>query len=361
MLQLKRPGPGMAFRRVALAARDVLLPPTCASCRAAVADAGALCPACWAQIRFIAAPLCPVTGLPFSYDMGPGVLSAEALADPPPFRRARSAAIYGDVARRLVHHVKYHDRPDLAGVLATAMHRAGHELLADAAVIVPVPLYRWRLWQRRFNQAALLADGVSRLSGVAHDPFVLSRVKPTRRQVGLSARATRGERARRVPRAGGGEGAHRRVRRAVDRRRLHLRRDGEGGGRGRCFAAVRLRSTSSPSRGSRRCSEALAKLRRDPISGGSTNFDELHPCPRSRSTPASSAATAPPPNGCCRIAASEFEEIDTTGTPDKRNEMIERSGRFTFPQIFIGTQHIGGCDDLYALHKRGDLDTMLAA
>jgi glutaredoxin 3 len=56
-----------------------------------------------------------------------------------------------------------------------------------------------------------------------------------------------------------------------------------------------------------------------------------------------------------------FEEIDATGSPEKRNEMIERSGRFTFPQIFIGAQHIGGCDDLYALKARGELDALLAA
>ena len=56
-----------------------------------------------------------------------------------------------------------------------------------------------------------------------------------------------------------------------------------------------------------------------------------------------------------------FEEIDTTGAPEKRNEMIARSGRFTFPQIFIGNHHVGGCDDLFALHSRGELDRLLAA
>ena len=57
----------------------------------------------------------------------------------------------------------------------------------------------------------------------------------------------------------------------------------------------------------------------------------------------------------------DFEEIDATGAPEKRNEMIERSGRFTFPQIFIGTHHVGGCDDLFELQARGALDTLLAA
>ena len=57
----------------------------------------------------------------------------------------------------------------------------------------------------------------------------------------------------------------------------------------------------------------------------------------------------------------DFVEIDATGDADKRNEMISRSGRYTFPQIFIGERHVGGCDDLYALQARGDLDNFLAA
>jgi glutaredoxin 3 len=56
-----------------------------------------------------------------------------------------------------------------------------------------------------------------------------------------------------------------------------------------------------------------------------------------------------------------FEEFDATTDPDKREEMISRSGRFTFPQIFIGEHHIGGCDDLFALHTGGELDRLLAA
>ncbi len=53
-------------------------------------------------------------------------------------------------------------------------------------------------------------------------------------------------------------------------------------------------------------------------------------------------------------------EIDATGDAVKRQEMIERSGRWTFPQIFIGERHIGGCDDLHALERDGGLDPLLA-
>lgn len=187
MLALKRLNATRVLRKLPRLAADLVLPPTCPSCRAAVADSHALCPRCWTAVRFIEPPLCPVYGTPFAYDLGEGALSAEALADPPPFRRARAAAVYGDVARLLVHQVKYYDRPDLARIMAIAMHRAGRELTAECTLIAPVPLYRWRLWQRRFNQAAALGECLSGLSGVPHDPFALERVKPTRRQVGLTA------------------------------------------------------------------------------------------------------------------------------------------------------------------------------
>ena len=189
------------MRRAQGFAADLLMPPVCASCRSAIGDSHALCPACWSRIRFIEPPLCPVYGTPFSYEMGEGIRSAEALADPPPFHRARAAAVYGDIARQLVHQVKYHDRPDLAITMARAMHRAGRSLFPGCALVVPVPLYRWRLWKRRFNQSAVLAAHLADLAGLAHDPLVLERVRPTRSQVGLTA-AQRAENVRgafRVP------------------------------------------------------------------------------------------------------------------------------------------------------------------
>ena len=57
---------------------------------------------------------------------------------------------------------------------------------------------------------------------------------------------------------------------------------------------------------------------------------------------------------------ANVREIDATGCPQKRQEMVSRSGRWTFPQIFIGDIHVGGCDDLHALEQRGALDPLLA-
>ncbi|HEX2134294.1 MAG TPA: ComF family protein [Microvirga sp.] len=169
--------------RIALA---VVYPPTCIACQAATGEAHALCAGCWSRLRFIERPYCERLGTPFPVDWGEGLLSPAALADPPVFQRARAVALFDDTARGLVHRLKYGDRLELAQALGRMMARAGAELLADADVIVPVPLHPWRLWRRRFNQAMALAAVVSRASGVPCDPFLLARVKRTRSQVGLT-------------------------------------------------------------------------------------------------------------------------------------------------------------------------------
>ncbi|MBL0968707.1 MAG: glutaredoxin 3 [Brevundimonas sp.] len=58
----------------------------------------------------------------------------------------------------------------------------------------------------------------------------------------------------------------------------------------------------------------------------------------------------------------EFTEIVASNDPEKKQEMIQRSGgRMTFPQIFINDQHVGGSDDIHALDRKGELDPLLAA
>ena len=164
---------------------NVALPRLCPSCRDLVTDNG-LCPACWSKVAFIAPPYCPRLGIPFAYDPGPGILSMQAIADPPAFGRARAAVRYDDVARALVHAFKYGDRLDLAPVLGGWMTRAGAELLDGADALVPVPLHWRRLWTRRFNQSAALAAAISHHCGVAVAHGALRRVKATQQQVGLS-------------------------------------------------------------------------------------------------------------------------------------------------------------------------------
>jgi ComF family protein len=191
---------GTAARAVLRAALDLALPRLCAACREPV-DGEGLCPACWAKLSFITRPYCERLGIPFVYDPGPGILSMEAIADPPAYNRARAAVRFDEVARALVHALKYGDRLDLAPMMGRWLGHAGRELLAGADAVVPVPLHWRRYWARRFNQSAMLAAAVARDSGLPVAAGALKRVKPTAQQVGLSRseRAANIQGAFRVP------------------------------------------------------------------------------------------------------------------------------------------------------------------
>jgi ComF family protein len=174
-----------ALAHAAKFALDIALPTQCVACREPV-DGEGVCAECWAKLSFIAKPYCPRLGIPFVYDPGPELLSMEAIANPPAYRRARAAVRYDDVARTLVHALKYHDRTDLAPTMGRWMARAGAELLDEADVLVPVPLHWRRAWGRRYNQSGALAREVGRQSGVKVATEALRRVRPTEQQIGLS-------------------------------------------------------------------------------------------------------------------------------------------------------------------------------
>lgn len=181
-----RNGVGL-LRRFGTMLLDQLYPPVCLTCDAPTASADALCASCFARLRPITAPLCQRLGIPFEVPIGPEALSAEAIANPPPFRRSRSAVLYNELARTLVSRLKYGDRPELARFCARLMDGAGAEFWAEGPVLVPVPLHRSRHLLRRYNQSAELARALAARTGLGMDAGLVRRVKPTRPQVGLSA------------------------------------------------------------------------------------------------------------------------------------------------------------------------------
>ena len=179
------------------AVTNLLWPPSCIGCGAAVIEPDRFCAACWQSLPLISPPVCQRYGVPLPFDLGPEPLSPLAISDPPVFARARAAFRYDGLARELVHHLKYGDRTELARPMGRLMAEAGKALVADASLLVPIPLHRFRFFGRRFNQAALLATEISALTDVPVGYEVLARVKATRPQVGL----TRGERADNLARA----------------------------------------------------------------------------------------------------------------------------------------------------------------
>jgi ComF family protein len=178
------------LRRFGRAVVDGILPPRCLACGAVVDEVDALCGKCWASITFFVAPWCTVCGLPFPHPMGEGAICGACAANPPSWQRARSVFRYDRHSRRLVLMLKHGDQTHLVGAFGRWMHRAGGEVLADADLLVPVPLHWTRLFGRRFNQAALLAQAIRAAGGppVGADWLVRRRRTPSQGRMGPAAR-----------------------------------------------------------------------------------------------------------------------------------------------------------------------------
>lgn len=193
---------------------DALLPRLCLSCDAIVATPG-LCAPCWARLRWLAPPCCAACGLP----PGPGEEARDArwtcaaceVRNPAP-RRTRAALRYDAASRELALRLKHGDALHAAPCFAAWMRAAGADLLAEADLLVPVPLHWTRLAWRRFNQAAILARLVAGQSGRACIPDLLVRRRRT------ASQGSFGRAARRRNVAGAFDVARRRVASLAGRR-----------------------------------------------------------------------------------------------------------------------------------------------
>jgi ComF family protein len=166
-------------RRIARLFLDSLLPPQCLGCRELLRAGAGLCSSCWGKIRFVTAPQCAACGVPFPTAAEGHALCGECLSRRHLFERARAAVVYDDGSRGLILAFKRGDRTDAAPIFARWMIRPGAELLSDAELLAPVPLHWSRLLARKYNQAALLALAIGRLSGVPVVPDLLLRRRPT--------------------------------------------------------------------------------------------------------------------------------------------------------------------------------------
>ncbi len=173
---------------------DFLLPPLCISCKTEINSHNSLCPKCWHQVNFIVSPICDIMGTPLPYNTGTVQISAVATTWPPPYNRARSVAVFEGILKHMIHALKYGDRHEGIKLFGKWMTYAGRDILNDADLIIPVPLSQRRLWARRFNQSALLANAIGKNTKIQVDYLSLKRKKHTTTQVGL----TRKQRAKNV-------------------------------------------------------------------------------------------------------------------------------------------------------------------
>jgi ComF family protein len=158
-------------------ALNLALPPRCPSCGALTLADHLFCLACWQSLDFLGGPACRLCGDPFELDPGLGALCGACLADTPQIDGMRAAVAYGDIARTLALRLKYGGRPGMAKTLARQMRRlvAGEE----NALMIAVPLHRWRLWRRGYNQAVLIARALARQTGSEFIADALVRTKST--------------------------------------------------------------------------------------------------------------------------------------------------------------------------------------
>lgn len=179
---------------VALLSRilDTLLPPNCLACDTPVEDDGQFCLGCFRTANFVTAPFCVQCGvpLPFGAAVGAGGVCRRCEAVPPAFTQARAALRYDETAQRLILPFKYADRTEAARGIARLMLRPGAAMLGQADMLVPVPLHKSRLRFRRYNQAALLAVELGRMTGRPRVLDALVRQKATAplARMGLAAR-----------------------------------------------------------------------------------------------------------------------------------------------------------------------------
>lgn len=181
-----------ARRRIRLGSRlltalaDLAMPPVCLGCQCRLVDHHALCASCWSAIEFIRPPLCARLGIPLPYGVGEPTISAAAAAHPPDYDRARAVGVYADTFKTLIHDFKFRDRQELRKLFLRWLYDAGTPFWPDANLLLPVPLHRSRLLRRRFNQAAVLAAGLSKMISCPYAPTVLQRTRATAQQVGLT-------------------------------------------------------------------------------------------------------------------------------------------------------------------------------
>ncbi len=163
----------------------LIYPPQCVSCGDRTEEEFGLCGACWREAEFIGGLVCDKCGVPLpGEDDGEAVQCDDCLTIARPWSQGRAAMAYGETGRRLVLSLKHGDRLDLVAPAARWMARAAAPIIQPDMLVAPVPLHWLRLLKRRYNQSALLAERVARLTGLEYCPDLLIRPRHTKSQEG---------------------------------------------------------------------------------------------------------------------------------------------------------------------------------
>ena len=170
---------------------DLVFPPRCPLCGAGLAAQSGLCAECWSGLAVPGEPACATCRRPLEDGADLGTRCAPCLAQPPRHDGIAAGTLYNDTSRRLVLALKHGHRIALAPLLARMIAAQLPAEVGPGWLAVPVPIHRWRLWSRGFNQSALLAGQLVKRSGVALlvDGLIRTKRTPTLGGLGRNARA----------------------------------------------------------------------------------------------------------------------------------------------------------------------------
>lgn len=168
------------FPRLLRPVLDFMLPPRCPGCSAIVEEDHRFCASCWSQLTFLTDSGCAQCSMPLG--LQDGLTCASCLADPPAYDAVIAGVAYGDISSRIALRLKYARRPGLARTIAAVVA----DRVPSDAILVPVPLHRWRLWHRGFNQSLAIGQAIARRSGMSCLPAVLRRKRATPSLRGLN-------------------------------------------------------------------------------------------------------------------------------------------------------------------------------
>jgi len=158
---------------------DMVLPPRCVITGQAVDIQGMISPEAWKDLGFISDPFCVSCGMPLEFEVEKNSACVSCISEPPAFDTARSALIYNDVSKSIILRFKHADQIHIVHSFTPWLKRAGEEMLAGADILVPVPLHRYRLLRRRYNQAALITRALSTSTGITCLPDAMLRKRAT--------------------------------------------------------------------------------------------------------------------------------------------------------------------------------------
>lgn len=181
---IEREKPAEIFRFGIKRLLNIIIPPRCLSCGSMTEESGMLCQNCWKNISFISKPFCECCGFPFEYDIGEA-LCAGCIKESKPFDNARSAFRYNEDSRKLITSYKYSDKTYGTESFARMMLRVAGDLVSEADIISSVPLHRLRLLSRKYNQSALLANKIAKISNRTAMHDILFRKKNSKPQASL--------------------------------------------------------------------------------------------------------------------------------------------------------------------------------